>query len=79
MKPEVSAMRPRLLSKPCATCGDRATDGVDGFLGGHPACPACREQFGGDVDLERLARVRAYRAERGGRLHLDRLLTFGRG
>ena len=71
-------MRPRLLSKPCAYCGDRATDGVDGLLGGHPACPTCHEQFSGDIDLERLARVRAYRAERGGRLRLDRLPIFGR-
>ena len=69
-------MHTRFLAKRCAYCG--GTAGKDAlYLDGHPACLSCRTYFIEDADPERLARVRAYRAERRGG-HRLRLLTFSR-
>ena len=73
-------MLTRLLKKHCAYCGATATDTAATALTlhGFPACPTCHEHFGADPDPERLARIRAYHAERRGWDRVSRRLTFGR-
>ena len=56
----------RLQSKPCAYCAGHGTGRATYFLAGYPACRSCYDHFGLGADPERLARVRAYRAERRG-------------
>jgi len=70
-------MLARILPERCAYCGGRTIAKTVETLAGYPACAACHAHFGVDVDRERLARVRAYRAERRGS-HLDRLLPIAR-
>ena len=71
-------MQARLFSKRCAYCGGPGPGKEALYLDGYEACRSCRTYFLEDPDPERLARVRAYRAERRGSDRLNRLLTFSR-
>ena len=71
-------MHARFLNKRCAYCGGPGAGKLALYLDGYEACQSCRTYFLEDPIPERLARVRAYRAERRGSDRLNRLLTFSR-